>query len=68
MGQMPNIGLELYLYHHRLLLLKLDKQISGTIPVIFAANKAYGLEGVGCGTYASLDTDFHHKMTMCLFV
>ena len=31
MGQMPNIGLELYLYHHRLLLLKLDKQISGTI-------------------------------------
>ena len=69
MGQMPNIGLELYLYHHRLLLLKLDKQISGTIyrPFI-AANKANGLEGVGCGTYASLDADFHHKMAICLFV
>ena len=36
-------------YHHRLLLLKLDKQISGTIyQPILAANKACHMEGVGC--------------------
>ena len=52
----------------RLLLLKLDKQISGTIywPIL-AANKAKHLEGVGChvggggcSTHASFDADFHH--------
>ena len=36
-------------YGHRLLLLKLDKQIGGTIywPIL-AANKACHMEGVGC--------------------
>ena len=35
--------------YHRLLLLKLDKQIDGTIyRPILAANKACHMEGVGC--------------------
>ena len=53
---------------HRLLLLKLDKQMGGTIYCFFTSNEAQGLEGVeyhiggggaGCSTYASLDAKFN---------
>ena len=58
-------------YGHRLLLLKLDKQIGGTIyRPILAANEACHVEGVGAklegvGTvnmpwHASLDAELHH--------
>ena len=60
-----------YWPRHRLLLLKLDKQIGDTInqpyQPILAANEAYQLEGwggmlegVGYSTHALLDADFHH--------
>ena len=42
---------------HRLLLLKLDKQISGTIS---RSKQGIGLGGCECSTHALLDADFHH--------
>ena len=49
------------MYNHRLMLLKLEKQIGGTTYRSFlAANEAQGLEGVECSTYALLGAEFHH--------
>ena len=54
---------------HRRVLLKLDKQIGGTIyRPILAANEAYHLEGVEYSIHATLDADFHHQMATWLYV